>query len=294
MVVVVGMHRSGTSAITQLLELAGLEAAPEDDELPRTKWNARGNREFRSLTEFNNRILEALGGRWDSPPPLPPGWERAEVLRTFDDDARTAFAQLPSGAVWKDPRLSLVLPFWEQALDRTFAVVLVLRHPAEVADSLRRRNKFPPALGLALWERYVRVALGSLSGHRVLVARYDDALTDPIAFVTQAREVLGSFGVELGDVAPTATIRETADPTLRHATRAPGTDTLLSTEQQGLLAVIENLPAVADHFVLPDFGPETTTTQSLLDAHGRTSAERSASPPRGSMLAQRLRRIVNR
>jgi hypothetical protein len=90
---------------------------------------------------------------------------------------------------WKDPRASLVLPFWRELVDVTASIVVV-RDPVEVAASLTVRNGFTPEHGAYLWLRYV---LGALDGPAVapLVVAYRDCLEDPDAIVTAVAGHLG-------------------------------------------------------------------------------------------------------
>jgi hypothetical protein len=69
---VVGMHRSGTSAIARLLNLLGVDLG--DDLLPSAVDNETGFWESRRVVEANDAILATLSSRWDSPPRLPEGW----------------------------------------------------------------------------------------------------------------------------------------------------------------------------------------------------------------------------
>ncbi|MEY2448192.1 MAG: hypothetical protein QOH79_1668 [Acidimicrobiaceae bacterium] len=294
MLVVLGMHRSGTSSVTELLELAGMQMPNAAARFRPTVWNAHGNYENRALTRFNERLLVTMGGRWDAPPPLADGWPRNRPAAAHRREAARLFAtELPSSAVWKDPRLCLVLPFWEHVLDVQFPAVLVLRHPMEVAGSLRRRDGFSTEIGVALWERYLRTALRSVAGHRVFTVRYDDVLRDPADFVHRVRPALQAFGLEPGDAAAPDVVREAADPELRHVgADDSGREERLSVEQRALLRLLDDLPETVEQFDAVDLGPETPATAVALAEHGQ-QPRATASPRRRSatrVIAERLRR----
>jgi hypothetical protein len=85
--------------------------------------------------------------------------------------------------LWKDPRLSLLLPWWQAVLPPPVITVYVWRAPLSVARSLRSRQGFPTSLGLALWDRYNREALAALVGRDVYVLHYEELLRDPEASV---------------------------------------------------------------------------------------------------------------
>jgi hypothetical protein len=62
-VLVVGMHRSGTSATTRVLNLFGLSLCEEKDLWLSLPGNETGYWESSSLSRFNERLLTAAGGR---------------------------------------------------------------------------------------------------------------------------------------------------------------------------------------------------------------------------------------
>ena len=147
--------------MTRLVHLLGVPTCADDDLMGPTEENPTGYWESRSLTAFNDRLLDALGCDWSSPPALAPGWHREPPVADFAGPAAELFASvMPSGQwVWKDPRLCVTLPFWLDCLEVSPAVVLATRNPLEVADSLARRDRFGKPYALAVWERNLRHAL---------------------------------------------------------------------------------------------------------------------------------------
>jgi len=180
-VLVLGMHRSGTSALTGALGALGL-ALPAPDDLVTGRYDNPVHYESRSLTDVGDAVLRALGGSWSAPPALAPGWERSDrVLPLATPAAAAARRAFPGDGpvAWKDPRLCLLLPWWRSLLPSPAATVLLWRDPEAVARSLRTRQGFPLSLGLALWERYNRAALDALAGHPTHVVRFEELLADP-------------------------------------------------------------------------------------------------------------------
>lgn len=167
-ILVLGMHRSGTSALTRVIGHLG--AALPLDPMPETVDNPRGYWESRSIARFNNRLLESAGTRWNGDGPLPPGWF-ADPARAADRAEAAALLESAFGGapvlVLKDPRLCRLLPFWREVLEAGAIeplAVVALRDPGEVARSLQARlgdAAFRPAAvaalerGLLLWLRYV-------------------------------------------------------------------------------------------------------------------------------------------
>jgi hypothetical protein len=97
-------------------------------------------------------------------------------------------------AVWKDPRLCILLPYWRRFLPAPVAVIHVWRSPLAVASSLAKRDGMDLAHGVALWERYNRAALDNLAGVDCYVAGYEGVLSDPGGFVEGVVAWLASLG----------------------------------------------------------------------------------------------------
>lgn len=168
-----GMHRSGTSMVTNLLRLCGLHLGAETDMIPPGADNPEGFWESGKFRELNDEILAALSGKYDAPPRLPKGWEGREELSHLREKAEAALRELAVEGHWgwKDPRNSLTLPFWLSLLPQ-MKVIICVRNPLEVALSERRRweqlyvlnrpraSAFP--LYLDMWKFYDGVA-GALS-----------------------------------------------------------------------------------------------------------------------------------
>ena len=194
-VFVVGMHRSGTSAVAASLEAFGLDVGDPDRLMLADAGNPAGYYEQQEIGDLNDDLLETLGGGWDCPPPLVDGWELEPTMTTYHRSAASIVGTRLAKNRWliKDPRITLVLPLWRRAvLDRCVAV-LVVRDPMEVAWSLALRNAMPILTGLALWSEYNRAALAGLSGLPVHVCSYDDLIADPLATMTRVRTSLESW-----------------------------------------------------------------------------------------------------
>src|SRR5687768_10874208 len=105
-VFVLGMHRSGTSAATRLVNLLGVPTCIDEDLSPTKADNPRGHWESESLTALNERLLDALGCDWSCPPRLEQGWENDSALEQLVAEAAVLFPTIfPTEQwVWKDPR----------------------------------------------------------------------------------------------------------------------------------------------------------------------------------------------
>jgi hypothetical protein len=187
-VLVLGMHRSGTSALTGALSHLGL-MVPTPNDLVAGRYDNPVHYESQGLTDIDDAVLYALGGTWSAPPVMEPGWERSPAVLDVAGRAGIAARRAFPGdgpVLWKDPRHCLLLPLWRSILPAPVVTVLLWRAPLAVARSLRSRQGFPVSLGLALWERYTRDALAALAGHAVYIMRYEELLADPTASITSA------------------------------------------------------------------------------------------------------------
>ena len=175
-VCIAGMHRSGTSLITHLLHVCGLDLGQERDIItPRAK-EPRAYWENDRFVRLNEQILREMGVSWDKPPKkfVPPS---LADLKLAAEQLVSEFDGCPFWG-WKDPRNSLTLPFWLD-LFPDLRVVVPLRNPLEVADSLRRSSHFPIQDGLALWQIYNQALLDSVPESNRLVTRFDSYFDAP-------------------------------------------------------------------------------------------------------------------
>jgi hypothetical protein len=161
-VVVLGMHRSGTSLITHVLHSLG--AALPHDSIGPGRGNPLGHWEPRALVALNDEILGQLGRRWDDPRPLPDQWfasqEAQDNIQRIIAEIERGYADAPL-LVIKDPRLCRLLPLYIEALeilDIDPVVILQVRPKAEVIQSLSDRDDLPPGLSELLWLRSVTEA----------------------------------------------------------------------------------------------------------------------------------------
>ena len=217
-VVVLGMHRSGTSAVTGVIDALGLPACRAEDRFPPRKWNARGNFESRSLTLFDEQLLNFLGGTWWAPPMPPKGWADRLALEGWRITAEYLFGVAhPTRAwVWKDPRACVLMPFWDRVLRSDPLRIVVLRNPLESAASLNARDGMELDHALALAERSLRVSLRDSAGRAVMITSYDELLDDLDDWCRRAASFITDRGLQLPDPIPVDDARSLLDDSLRH------------------------------------------------------------------------------
>lgn len=156
-VFVLGMHRSGTSAITKGLETLGVDLG-EHLLPPVAGDNDKGYFEDVDFNDLNIDVLAEAGCTWESLRPLSaddfagPGFDvlRQRATRLIDQKTGGGLSCV------KDPRFSVLLPFWLPIL-KSLGVeplfVMAIRNPQSVVRSLQSglRGEVPDALGYYLW-----------------------------------------------------------------------------------------------------------------------------------------------
>jgi hypothetical protein len=198
-VVVLGMHRSGTSLVARAVGTLGV---PLGDNLwgPREEDNPTGFWEDRDVVELDKQLLERAGVAWNS---LVLPEARSWTAAGFQDLRERALAivreRLSRHGSWafKDPRAARVLPFWDDVLRASGAdvsYVLTVRHPVNVAASLEHRDGLPPLHSHLLWIEHVCRALADTAGSRRCFVDYDELVERP---VEQVRRLAGALGLEI-------------------------------------------------------------------------------------------------
>ena len=154
---VLGMHRSGTSAISGFLCQSFFDAPA--DLMPASNINSKGFWESQGMFELNDRLLVDLDSSWWDPRPLPWGWvDEKETIDWRDNllqHLENVFCEA-SYPLIKDPRFCLLIPAlhsWMESENAFFAFVLIFRHPYEVINSLKSAQGTDTKHGIRLWIR---------------------------------------------------------------------------------------------------------------------------------------------
>lgn len=188
--VIAGMHRSGTSLVARVVNLLGVSLGDPAHLMEAKPDNPSGFWESRPIATFNDDLLAELGGRWDDPVVPDDGWERRPGLEGWPERAaRLITDEFPSGGMigWKDPRTSLLLPFWRRVV-HVRRVVVVIRDPREVAASLQARDGVTSEQAADLWLKYNVTALRDSPG--AVVVRYSAFFEDLEGTVTSLAAAL--------------------------------------------------------------------------------------------------------
>jgi hypothetical protein len=233
------------------------------------KENPKGFWEVGSLTDFNEQLLNTLGGTWHNPPNLFEGWNQSSIILRQVPRARTIFKQAHPMAqwVWKDPRNCLLMPFWQQALQCHPVVVIAHRDPSEVVESLKKRNGFDREKCWDLWTYYIVKMLEWCEGKPTYTISYADLLQDPVLEIGELQQFLTSHRVEGLESVPPGNLAGFLDQGLKHHYAIQG-DAASTTNRLHLqvLDIFNNLPKSSESFpeyVLPKASKLSTIINNL-------------------------------
>jgi hypothetical protein len=225
-VIVLGMHRSGTSAVAGTLVRLGF--AEPRGMLPPSNDNPSGFFESTAVAVFNTALLRAAGCTWDNCLSFDPNEVSpttvGSLLPVALDILRQEFADAPA-FMMKDPRLCLTLPVWMPALRAAGANVsalLVTRHPAAVVRSLAWRNGLREDARALLWLHHMLEAERATRSLPRAVIDYDDMMRDWRACLERA-SVPAGIAWPAGSERDGSDIDGFLDPSLRH--HAMGSET---------------------------------------------------------------------
>jgi len=184
-IVVLGMHRSGTSVLAR--GIVALGAHPGNHLFPEDEGNAKGYWENAEIVALNEKILKRFLMKWHTLDNLL--INRFELLLPlyeshFLDEAKRIITENLSSSdllMIKDPRMSILLPFWRKVfaeLPVSVKYVLALRNPLETAKSVQKRNRISVEQGIKLWSYYNMMILKNVK-QDFLVCFFENLMTNP-------------------------------------------------------------------------------------------------------------------
>ena len=213
-VLVIGMHRSGTSLTTRIVNMMGYTIGNGADIIEADSGNPTGYWEHRSFVSLNRKLLAAnlLPGTVSNFlfPKLKE--KAAELILSFKDCNRI---------VLKDPIASITLPFWVECIKTCLpenavnvSTVICVRNPLDVSKSLQNRGLFEKNINCWLWEKYLSSAIKNSEGLPSFIMQYeqyfnerrDDKISELACFLGSnlSEEILGE-------------IKQFIDPALRES-----------------------------------------------------------------------------
>jgi len=219
-----GMHRSGTSLVANLCVDSGI--TPLSDLMPGNEWNLNGYFESIAIVRAHDELLHALNSTWFDIRPLPEKWQerKAAIKAKYDISniikSRKTSEQISTTALLiKDPRLALVGDMWrDMANDYGWRIcqLVVIRHPGEVSASLHARDGMTPQAAAALWWTYVSRIAKQLPGTTYSVVTYEHIINIPEYLSKMLAEELDLVPQILKPRPNETKIAKTVDTNLRH------------------------------------------------------------------------------
>lgn len=296
---VLGMHRSGTSAIARILNLMGVYFGGEHVGTGRSDQNIKGFWERRDVRDLNDDLLFSLGCDWDCVADFDLRALSAEAKSAYVDVSADIVLNMDAHRPWfiKEPRLCLLFPIWRQVLETPFCIH-VLRNPLEVAHSLKARNGIPIRAGLALWETYSLHALNSSAGLRRVFVSYEDLMENSSDVVQRLHTALveqGGYGLR---VPSGEELNQFLDDALYRHRKTERSLRSVATARQ--LQLYKALLGDIDAFRTPLPGPSASAVDTLrryekaVDVEDRVSRARQARQrrlPEGETTQLKLRNL---
>lgn len=217
-VFVLGMHRSGTSALAGALSHLGVQFVSRQDEMLGDPANPKGFFERPSILNFSDTLLETHAWAWHTVNLYPFDIDKAVGLLS---QGRNLIANLSndSSVGIKDPRSCLLMPFWRRALLDRFEAIVITRDPAEVAWSLHVRDGLPVTVGLSLWIAYNMHLANGVHGLNPHILRYENLVDSPTTELASIVQFLQERGLPvLHQQSDFETAAKSIDPRLRRTT----------------------------------------------------------------------------
>ena len=218
--ILLGMHRSGTSVVTGLLGLCGAWVGDQKELTGAGKENPKGFFERRDIRNICDSLLFSAGADW---------WRVADFQASMVPDETLAelgpeFGHIVNGlkahgtCVIKEPRLCLLFPRLHEFVESP-VIIHTIRNPVEIAKSLRTRNNFAISQGLALWEFYIRCALAASAAFPRVFISYEKLVSDP---ASETRALLGKLQAQnVPGLAYSDAVADFVSDGLRRETAAP-------------------------------------------------------------------------
>ncbi len=256
-VVVLGMHRSGTSALTRGLQVLG--ATLGDNLMPPVQENnEKGFWEDLDIYRLNELLLKKAGSAWHYMGPLEIAGFTSDTYAAERRDASKLLAEklaITDVFAFKDPRTAILLPFWQAVFDDIGAnvcYVIAIRNPLEIATSLQRRDGIDLTKGLMLWAKYTFNAVQYTNDMKRIFVSFENLLENPSRELTRI-----AHSMELPAPDPLKTsfkdyAREFLDQKFRHNVYSRAE---MAASTHGLTFLSRLYELAIDWSALPEGGP---------------------------------------
>ncbi len=219
-IIILGMHRSGTSTTSGIFYYLGFDLGKTI--MPANFANLKGNFENLSIVNFNNKLFAKIGASWHNTIFIKEdAWdmdklanERIELIQIINEEFSTSKTLL-----FKDPRMCALLPFYLKIFKELVIIPLFVinyRHPIHASSSLSKRDHFPMSKSIGLWmDNMLKSELYTKGFPRIFLG-YSNLLIDPISNI---KSILKKFNLEIEISQELAKkISKFVDPSMNHNT----------------------------------------------------------------------------
>ena len=182
-IIILGMHRSGTSCMAGILHHAGLYFG--DKLLPASKKNPKGYFENEDLWRLHHSVLRAVGHPWDDPRPMPSGWEKRPIVWFKKIILKMLMKKhFSKHAVFgiKDPTINLLLPIYLdvfKAMNIKPCFIIMKRHEEAVAKSLSKAEGLEESKTLSLRKMYYGSLEKGIGEYKKIEVQYELLIENP-------------------------------------------------------------------------------------------------------------------
>lgn len=196
-VCVLGMHRSGTSALTRCINLLGLYIGDENSLYAPREDNPLGFWENSEAVKLNDSVFYEFLGQWDKFMPIPFSCDNTKNFSNYHKNIREILERrFRNSKSWliKDPRVSITLPLWNDVfheLNLNPTYVISIRNPMDVYHSLNKRDKFTKQKAFYLWTIYNLSIIYWTQNQKRLITSYDNLLEDKEKTIQKIVSFLG-------------------------------------------------------------------------------------------------------
>jgi glycosyltransferase involved in cell wall biosynthesis len=206
-VVMLGVHRSGTSLSARILSDLGLrlgdQLLPGHRDNPEGFWEHAGiiaeTREMENLlgiNPFRGERLVPPSNIWWAEKPFADSFHRLKSVIQKETSKSGMFG-------FKDPRTLLLLPMWQAVFNELEVnphYIVLMRHPAAVAGSINKRNGLSTKHGEFIWRNHLSFGLAHLESAPSAVIHYENWFHDLKSQLAAAARVLDYKGHDLDEI----------------------------------------------------------------------------------------------
>ena len=213
MKLITGMHRSGTSITARLFYEAGADMGDPDKFYPGDKWNPDG---YFEQPKFHSVNMPLINGPWGKL-----SYFRLPSEKTIIRRARKFSKIIPEiakeykGKVVKETRFCLTFPAWKAYGTDINKVLINIREPIQVANSLKKRNHIPVRIGLKLWYEHNSRILKYTENVPRMILNYNDLLDSERSF-SELKRALIFMEIDIPDIKITTILKTFVKPSMNH------------------------------------------------------------------------------